>query len=989
MGGLLWEIDQRFGSSFHEEVAASLPTLLAAASAGQAEGGAAASTHHPASPEEAGQALLAAAQDRLVLLGRAYNVINGLATDVDACLHELDTGAGGGGRPTPLPFPQLTPLHTTHTYEAPTGQQQAGSLASLLLLQEESMAAGQASAAPQGSDSPAVLPGSCQAAMAAPVGDVMLQAAEAAGCSSSSSSGGSMTPAAPAESPARTPAVPAAALSPTTARFVGAAFLARDAEVAEQAARPKAVLDTSLKDAAAETSRWGGRVNRGKEEGCVGRTHILAAAAAKGCTMSVPTCCRMAAVRRQLENEVAGTAGAARSGAAGAWPASLAALFESAAAPPPAMPTVSGHNEGGRAAAVEPPSAEATEEHGSAMAGMVPQVSTLPGRQDASSQAAQGGSCNAQQAAVRGAPALQWPGSSIAQTVDAHTAALAQVLTSLATGSAGAVTTPSAAALPPPAVRGPSQQHEVSPVPQSDHDASSDLQASRAPLSAPSASFLQHVLAGARSRSVDSSPSVPAQQPAAAEQAVPTAFAADSCRSSARTTIQISVDAESTGGPSYGAAVEAAAQVAREIDALLQQHPTSDLAGRVASGLSSTEAVAADLPAEAAVGAGPSGEQLLPSSPAHEVQTSAGMAAADVLGPGGVDAMLAELELGLAGALAKQQVGLQQQTCRHEHQQQQQKSQPPLQPQQQEQEQQQPPVEKALNLEVQHGQVQEEHQSAGQLQVAGQWHSDAHEPGSKLAEPHETADGGSCIGESSGQDAIAHAQAPEPCLGLLALSSSRQAASQSLALPAAGGNGRALQPRQLQRLAAAHGQHDSVGSLRLTADGASSDEAPGSAAGYSSPVTAAGREPAAALGAEVAQQLLAGAHARLQQEAAAQQAAATAAEELAAAAEGEVHNLEAQGRFVEAAAAAVEADRLVWQRRGKVMLPGCPHQRTFYTSNSILNPSGSSFCFLTVPQAGSRHRPCTAGSCCFCLAARANGGGCRSCRKGGSSSTQL
>ncbi|PSC71874.1 hypothetical protein C2E20_4799 [Micractinium conductrix] len=106
VGGLLWELDQRFGSSFHEEVAAALPAVLAARAV---PGAAAAVSTASASPE----ALLSAAQERVNLLRRAFDTITGLQTDVDACLCELESDV-----PQPLPFPHLSPLHTSTTFGA-------------------------------------------------------------------------------------------------------------------------------------------------------------------------------------------------------------------------------------------------------------------------------------------------------------------------------------------------------------------------------------------------------------------------------------------------------------------------------------------------------------------------------------------------------------------------------------------------------------------------------------------------------------------------------------------------------------------------------------------------------------------------------------------------------------------------------------------------------------------------------------------------------
>ncbi|KAL4425947.1 hypothetical protein ABPG75_009963 [Micractinium tetrahymenae] len=917
VGGLLWEIDQRFGSSFHEEVAASLPTVLAAAAAGPAES-AGAGTHQPASPEEAGEALLAAAQDRLALLGRAYAVIDGLSTDVDACLHELDMGAGSDCRPTPVPFPQLTPLHTTHTYVAGAAQQQAESTGSLLSSGRQGGALGQLGAAAEGAGFPPAEPQpsahtsmpSTSGPTPAPVGDAMQSAL---GAASSASRSRSSTPAAEATPPARSPAVPAAALSPTTARFVGAAFTARDAEAAEQAAQPRAVLDTSLKDAAAETSR-------------------------------------MAAVRRQLEEEVAGAAGAVRCGTAGAGPENLAALFERAAADlTPAAATA------GRTTVDD-------AEHGSMASGPVVQATAPQERQGTG--ALQEPAQPVQPAAAILMPTLPASSASGAQAVDAHTAALAQVLSSLATSSAGAATPHSAAALPPPTVRGPSQQHEVqaAPAPLPVQHAFSYAQGAAAPSAATPASFPQRVLAGARGSSTSSSPFLPAQQPADAEQAEAAASAAESCGSSKRSTVQITADAEGSGGPSYGAAVEAAAQVAREIDALLHpEQAPSDLNGRVRSRPSSGDTAA--VPAESGDAAPPVHEQApSPGSPAPGMLSGADLAAANVLSPGSLDAMLAELELGLGGVLAQQHSRLQAQPLAE------QQASDPAQPQQppgqeldaedlagQQQQadavqqmggqqqhfsHQQPPGQKRLSVQQQLQQPGQEQQHFSQQHPWGQervavqqqlqpgqacqqcsqqqpladhLQDEESEPPShrqaELAVP-AAADDASSSSEPLDPGAVASVPDSHLRFGTLAHRSGHHAASCLSVSSTTGSKERALPARLLHRLAAAHAQHDSVGSLRLTADGASGSGSQGQAAGRAAAASVPGHEAAAAQGADVAQQLLAGAHARLQQEAAACQAAAAAAQEAAADAEAGVRQLEARGCFVEAAAAAVEADRL-------------------------------------------------------------------------------
>lgn len=219
---------------------------------------------------------------------------------MDACLYELELDSGGSeclssvGMPSPLPFPPLSPLRSTHTYttgasqfpaqgqvagmaaaagmgvaelpvpepEVPeqVGAEPAGLGSSLDVVSSPVQAQQQGPPAPsfqlphQSAASGALLPNEVApaglltghgAAAGGDVGKVMATA-------DSSSSSAVSTPRAqvlPGHQPA-------AALSPTTAAFVGAAFAARDTEVAEHAAQPRAVLDTSLKDAAAATSRW-------------------------------------------------------------------------------------------------------------------------------------------------------------------------------------------------------------------------------------------------------------------------------------------------------------------------------------------------------------------------------------------------------------------------------------------------------------------------------------------------------------------------------------------------------------------------------------------------------------------------------------------------------------------------------------------------------------------------------------------------------------
>ena len=96
VGGLLWELDQRFGSSFHEEVAAALPAVLAARAV---PGAAAAVSTASASPE----ALLSAAQERVNLLRRAFDTITGLQAGSWAlCCSHWNVGAAA-----PAAAPQI------------------------------------------------------------------------------------------------------------------------------------------------------------------------------------------------------------------------------------------------------------------------------------------------------------------------------------------------------------------------------------------------------------------------------------------------------------------------------------------------------------------------------------------------------------------------------------------------------------------------------------------------------------------------------------------------------------------------------------------------------------------------------------------------------------------------------------------------------------------------------------------------------------------
>lgn len=240
VGGLLWELDQRLGSTFSEAVAERLPAIQAAAAAPPAP-----SPRAPASPADAGRQLLQAAQERAALLQRAYNTIAGLQQDVDACLAELGSG-GAAGCGSPLPFPPLgTPgseRHSTTTLRAcsagasehePQQQahhvqaQQGWQLPDAQQRWEQGTLPRQPQQRPDSSSSPGAATGSL-----------------------AGSQGGDDTPPAQRLQPALPPA-----LSPDTAAFVGAAFSARNTEAAEHAAQPCAILNTSLRDASLETSR--------------------------------------------------------------------------------------------------------------------------------------------------------------------------------------------------------------------------------------------------------------------------------------------------------------------------------------------------------------------------------------------------------------------------------------------------------------------------------------------------------------------------------------------------------------------------------------------------------------------------------------------------------------------------------------------------------------------------------------------------------------
>ena len=254
VGGLLYELDARLGTSFHQAVVAELPAIHAAAAA-------APSASSSGSSGGTGRHLLQAAQQRTALLQRAYETITGLQQDVDACLAELGNGGAAGCATSPLPFPLLgTPGGMGHAGSAlpspgPAAarqvppplpqqqqQQQQGLQEQLPQCQQEQA---QQLFRPQGQQQ-----GQGQASDLHPPAEQPASPREDSGgrgSSVGSGAGGAMPPAQPAARPA--------VLSPSTAAFIGAAFSARETEAAEHAAQPRAVLNTSLKDATVETGR--------------------------------------------------------------------------------------------------------------------------------------------------------------------------------------------------------------------------------------------------------------------------------------------------------------------------------------------------------------------------------------------------------------------------------------------------------------------------------------------------------------------------------------------------------------------------------------------------------------------------------------------------------------------------------------------------------------------------------------------------------------
>lgn len=250
-------MDVRLGTSFHQAVAAELPAIHAAVAA-------APKASSSGSCGSTGRQLLQAAQQRTALLQRAYDTITGLQQDVDACLAELGNGGAAGCATSPLPFPPLgTPggmghagsaLHSPGAAAArqvppplpPLQQQQQQGLQEQLPQGQQEQA--QQLFLPQGQQQ-----GQGQASDLHPPADQPASLREDSGgrgSSVSSGAGGAMPPAQPLP-----PAAQSAVLSPSTAAFIGAAFSARETEAAEHAAQPRAVLNTSLKDATVEAGR--------------------------------------------------------------------------------------------------------------------------------------------------------------------------------------------------------------------------------------------------------------------------------------------------------------------------------------------------------------------------------------------------------------------------------------------------------------------------------------------------------------------------------------------------------------------------------------------------------------------------------------------------------------------------------------------------------------------------------------------------------------
>lgn len=178
--------------------------------------------------------------------------------DVDACLYELERGSSTRLGP-PLPFPPLaTPSgdgHTATTLYA-YAQVDATSGSSLEHQRQQQLLEKQQ---PQGGSTAAADLHGTPAALLSREGGrpgrgMLLAQQQQQQQVEVGKSGGSDTP--PTQ---HLPPAPAG-MSPTTAAFVDAAFTSRDTEAAAFAGQPRAVLNTSLKDAACEAGRWAGHL---------------------------------------------------------------------------------------------------------------------------------------------------------------------------------------------------------------------------------------------------------------------------------------------------------------------------------------------------------------------------------------------------------------------------------------------------------------------------------------------------------------------------------------------------------------------------------------------------------------------------------------------------------------------------------------------------------------------------------------------------------
>lgn len=507
----------------------------------------------------------------------------------------------------------------------------------------------------------------------------------------------------------------------------------------------------------------------------------------------------------------------------------------------------------------------------------------------------------------------QQPGVSGALSVDAHVAALAEVLASLGSrvpGVAASIAAQLGPGQPAPQGSRPAQEEGR----QSEPSAGSQLDPSTAVSQqrvAPAAAsdFLQRVLSGARRRSLDG-----VMPPLPALDGPFDGHASHSRSSSARTTMQVAPAESGTGsgGPSYGAAVAAADQVAHEINALReQQQEPADEEAAVEAGLEQAQQVAQAVmgtnailhsasshslqpsgadgcPTQCTASAGSSQQPTqqaaqamsgaLPSSPGSPTAGGLSSTAAVVsLSPSRMDAMLAEmdamLELGLSAAPAHTAAA--------------------------------PAAQAASAVAGPAGERLLRTKSAGQgtAQPDPTWATESEEP----ALPHAG------LREASAMlPATASAAHLEPQGQLIGSSRFRSSVVVQAEGPPAGSVGsHSLPPSLPRRLMALHAQHDSVDSVgRLTADGGADH---GSLmAGWAA--SSAEREAVAAQAADLAQHLVANLHQCMQQAVAAGAAAAASAEQAVSVAEAGVRELEAEGLYVEAAAAAMEADR--WEGGG-------------------------------------------------------------------------